>query len=253
MEQKITKREGVQLAKKRLKQLLSPLGFHTYPRTTDQFIRVRDEFIDRIHLYHAHRTGFNLDCYISPRFAPFTWLKCDEERLWRAARKPISNLHWNTNLLLENGLDYFEAVWHDMACALKRHVLPEMENMTIEIFLSRQVLPSEDMRDIFLPYQIIDLNGPCSICSPLIAGHGIELWHLRKFEEGAPYLYYASQGYHAQLSGCKENEKDVFQRQFMELALLEELLSLWERKEGDWMLAIQQRIDQIATNWIMYI
>ena len=253
MVQKISKKESVQLAKQRLKLLLKPLGFQPFPRSTNRFVRVRDEFIDEIYLYSAHHRYTKLDCYIHSCFAPFAWLQCDEERLWRAAKKPASDLTWNTNLLLEDGLDYFETVWRDVVCAIECYILPEMEDMTIETFLSRQVLPSENTQELFLAYQTIDLKGPCSVCNPKAAGHGIELWRLGRFEEGVPYMIFARQSYRTQLAGCEQEAKDVWHRQFMELALLEKLLSLWECKEGDWQLAIQQQINQIAADWVTYM
>ena len=85
MEKKITKKESVQLIKKRLKIFLKPLGFQLYPRSTDRFVRVRDKFIDEIYIYHARRIYVKIEYYIRSRSAPFAWLQCDEERLWRAA------------------------------------------------------------------------------------------------------------------------------------------------------------------------
>lgn len=66
-------------------------------------------------------------------------------------------------------------------------------------------------------------------------------------------MIFARQSYRTQLAGCEQEAKDVWHRQFMELALLEKLLSLWECKEGDWQLAIQQQINQIAADWVTYM
>jgi len=85
----------------------------------------------------------------------------------------------------------------------------------------------------------------------MAAGCGIELWRLERFGEGAPYLRYAQEGYHAQLTDC--GQEDVYRRQFMELALIEDLLSLWERKEEGWTEAVRQRIGQVAADWIKYM
>lgn len=67
------------------------------------------------------------------------------------------------------------------------------------------------------------------------------------------HLNFALQSYRVQLTDCEQEDREVWHRQFMELALLEELLSLWERKEDNWMLAIQQRISQVAVDWIKYV
>jgi len=249
MEQ-LTKRESVQLAKKRLKEFLQPLGFRTVPRAARRFVRAREEWIDEIILYTARYCRLmKLDCYIHARCAPFAWLRCDEERLWRAAGKPVSDLCWQTVFLLERGTVYWEAVWRDVARALERCVLPEMEAMTTEAFLSRLLRPSEE--GLFLAYQTIDLEQPRPVCAPMAAGYGIELWRLGRFGEGAPYLRLAQEGYRAQLAGC--GQEDVRRRQFMELDLIEELLSLWERKEEGWMGAVRQRIEQAAADWMRYL
>jgi len=150
----LSKKESVQLAKQHLKELLQPLGFRTFPRAAHRFVRAREEFIDEIFLYTAPGRLMKLDCYIRARHAPFAWLLCDEERLWRAAGKPVSELYWQTAFLLERGAEYWEAVWRDAARALERCVLPEMEAMTTESFLSRLSRNSEE--GLFLAYQTID-------------------------------------------------------------------------------------------------
>ena len=81
----------------------------------------------------------------------------------------------------------------------------------------------------------------------------MELWHLGRFDEGVPYLQFAQRGYHSQLSKIAPEEREIFQKRFIELALLEELLALWEHKERDWELAIRKKLDQIAVDWSMYV
>jgi len=245
----LSKKESVQLAKGHLKEFLQPLGFRTFPRAAHRFVRAREEFIDEFFLYTAPRRLMKLDCYIRARSAPFAWLRCDEERLWRAAGKPVSELSWKTVLLLERGTEYWETVWRDVARALGRCVLPEMEAMTTEAFLSRLSQNSEE--GLFLAYQTIDLEQPRPVCAPMAAGYGIELWHLGQFEEGASYLRYAREGYRAQMADC--GQEDVWRRQFMELALIEDLLSHWEGEEEGWMEAVRQRIGQVAADWVKYM
>ncbi|MBD5118555.1 MAG: hypothetical protein HDT37_05545 [Clostridiales bacterium] len=254
MEHKLTIREGRQLAQKRLKAFLQPLGFQSYPRPYKRFLRVRKEWIDEIS-FDTDRIHGEIICYIFPRFAPLTWLRCDRERLWRVEGKPVSDLNWSYVRLLDEGLDYFEAVWQDITHAIERKVLPQMEQMTADTFLSRQTQFSNDVRDLFLPYQnqVLSLQNQSLICNPIAAGHGMELWHLGRFDEGVPYLQFAQKGYHSQLAGLAPEEREVFHKRFIELALLEELLALWEHKEGDWKLAIRRKLDQIAADWSMYV
>lgn len=255
MECKFTIKEGRQLAQKRLKAFLQPLGFRSYPRPYKRFLRAREEWIDEISFY-SDRIHGEIVCYLFPRFAPFTWLKCDRERLWRTEGKPVSGLNWDYVRLLDEGLDYFEAVWRDITRALERRVLPQMERMTADTFLSRQTRPGSDMEDLFLPYgdQVLNLrNSIAAGCNPIAAGHGMELWHLGRFEEGAAYLQFARKGYQAQLADLAPEEREIFHKRFTELALLEELLALWEHKEDDWELAIRRKLDQTAADWSMYV
>ena len=242
MENKLTVSKGRQLAQKRLKVFLQPLGFQSRPRPYKRFLRAREEWIDEISFYTDRIHGKVL-CYIFPRFAPLTWLQCDRERLWRAEGKPASDLNWDYIRLLDEGPDYFEAVWRDIVHALERRVLPQMEQMTADRFLSRQSQPGSDTGDLFLPYrnQAIDLRHRSLSCDPIAAGHGMELWHLGRFDEGVPYLRFAQEGYHAQLAGLAPEERETFRKQYLELALLDELLALWEHQEGDWKQAIRKK------------
>lgn len=254
MEDKLTVKESRQLAQKRLKTFLQPLGFRPYPRPYKRFLRAREEWIDEISFY-TDRIHGEIICYIYPRFAPFTWLKCDRERLWRIEGKPVSDLNWDYVRLLDEGLDYFEAAWRDITHAIEYKVLPQMEKMTADTFLSRQTHPSNDVGNLFLPYQneAISLQNRSLMCDPIAAGHGIELWHLGCFDEEIPYLQFAQRGYHSQLSKIAPEEREIFQKRFIELALLEELLALWEHKEKDWKLAIRGKLDQIAADWSIYV
>lgn len=254
MENKLTVSKGRQLAQKRLKLFLQPLGFQSRPRPYKRFLRAREEWIDEISFYTDRIHGKVL-CYIFPRFAPLTWLQCDRERLWRAEGKPASDLNWDYIRLLDEGPDYFEAVWRDIVHALERRVLPQMEQMTADRFLSRQSQPGSDTGDLFLPYrnQAIDLRHRSLSCDPIAAGHGMELWHLGRFDEGVPYLRFAQEGYHAQLAGLAPEERETFRKQYLELALLDELLALWEHQERDWKQAIRRKLDQTAADWSMYV
>lgn len=108
--------------------------------------------------------------------------------------------------------------WRDVARALERKVLPQMEQITADRFLSRQSQPGNDTGDLFLPYrnQAIDLRHRSLSCDPIAAGHGMELWHLGRFDEGVPYLRFAQEGYHAQLAGLAPEERETFRKQYLE-------------------------------------
>ncbi len=145
--------------------------------------------------------------------------------------------------------------WRDVARALERKVLPQMEQITADRFLSRQSQPGNDTGDLFLSYrnQAIDLQHRSLSCDPIAAGHGMELWQLGRFDEGIPYLRFAQEGYQAQLAGLAPEERETFHKQYLKLALLDELLALREHQEGDWKQAIRKKPGQTAADWSMYV
>ena len=257
-EEIILKKKGVALVKKRLKELLTPLGFQSYPRSTTRLVRVRDAFIDVLRLDTA---GYHLDIdyYIYLRYAPFAGLYCDAGRLWRAARDHIgTHLFWSCEIPPSGGPyyykpKYFEAVWRDVALVLKQYILPQMEAMTEEKFLSHLQKWNQNDRDLFRAYQTVSLTIPYHPGTGEAAAYGVGMWRQGKYKEGAPYLALAQRKYYEWLMRFKQEANHPVRCHAASLALLDELLIFWENKETGWEAAIQERIEQVSVNWLDYM
>lgn len=257
-EEIILKKNGVSLVKKRLKELLKPLGFQAYPRSTTRLVRVRDFFIDDIRLDTA---GYHLDVhyYIYCRYAPFAGLECDAGRLWRTTQNHIStHLFWSCEIPPSGGpyyykLRHFEAVWQDVALVLQQYILPQMEAMTEEQFLSRLQKGNQNDREFFRPYRTVSLTIPYYPGTGEAAAYGMGMWRLRKYEEGAPYLALARKKYDEWLSRFEQEANHSVRCHAASLALLDELLILWENKAEGWEAVIQEQIRQVSANWLDYM
>lgn len=257
-EEIIQKKKGVSLVKKRLKELLTPLGFQAYPRSTTRLVRVRDAFIDELRLDTAG-SHLNIDYYIYLRFAPFAGLRCDAGRLWRTARDHIgTHLSWGCEIPPSGGayyykLNYFEAVWRDVALVLRQYILPQMEAMTEEKFLSRLEKWNQNDRDFFRAYQTVSLTIPYYPGTGEAAAYGVGMWRRRSYEEGAPYLALAQKKYCEWLTQF-QREADHFVRcHAAALALLDELLILREIGGAGWEAAVRERIERVSENWLDYM
>lgn len=250
------KKDGVRLARKRLKELLKPLGFQA--RSTNCLIRVRENFIDEITL---DTSSYRLkpDYYIYYRPAPFTRLCCDQYRLWRTAQKEISTqLYWSCKIPPEGGpyyyeMGHFEAAWRDVAHVLEHYLLPHMEAMTPESFFPRLISDSRYDWDFFRPQNLIFLNGSGWPGSPEAAVYGVGMWRMGKYEEGVPYLIHAQRRYRSYIRLYTQEGETVSPGIKRTLRGLDRLMFLWRRQEEGWTSTAQERIDQIANDWENYI
>lgn len=257
-EETILKKEGVKIVKKRLRELLKPLGFQPYPHSTTRLVRVRENFIDEVSLDTG---GYHLDAayFIYLRSAPFARLTCDRGRLWRTTKEHITTyLQWDCKIPPEGGPYYyqpahFEAVWQDVACVLERDLLPQMEEMTEEVFLSRLLGNRGNDRDFFLPYNIVSLTAPYYPGTPETAVYGVSLWRLGHYEEGVPYLTFAREKYRNWLATYEPEDNHFYRWHVTMLDLLDGLLSLWENQEENWETQVQELLNQIAVDWIKYM
>lgn len=261
MEQEtIQKRKGVQLAKKRLKEFLKPYGFQVHPLSSNRFARVRDEFIDEVRLDTA---GYHLDpsYYIYFRLAPFAWLKCGNGRLWRMAKETCSkdlDLWWHCGFP-RNGGSYcykatkFESVWQDVSYALEQYILPQMEEMAAEAFLAELVERSRDDHVLFLAHSTVYFDSLYYDCMSEAAAYGTGQWWMKQYEEGIPYLTFARDKYRKWLTGHEQDTNHGYSCRRLTLALMNDLLSLWEGKEDGWMEHAQTLISQAADNWEEYM
>lgn len=255
MEQEtMVKKDGVRLVRKRLKEFLKPLGFQQH--STNQLIRVRERFIDMVELDTA---SYHLDplYYVYYRSAPFTRLHCDSGRLWRTAKENIStHLRWNCEIPPHGGpyyykMEHFEAVWRDVSYVLNQHILPQMEAMTPETFLSRLIQRSQDDRDLFLAYSTVHFDALYFDCMSEAVAYGVGMWRMEQYEEGIPYLTFARQKYREWLTGHEENPSH--RSYVLTLELMDRLLAPWEKKRPCWTTTAQKKLDQVELNWADYM
>lgn len=259
-EETILKKDAVKLVKKRFRELLKPLGFQPYPHSTTRFMRVRENFIDEVRL---DTWGYHLDAdyYIYLRSAPFAWLHCDSGRLWRTTKEHIStHLAWYCKMPPNGGAwyymkEHFEEVWRDIGFVLEYYVLPQMEAMTEEVFVSRLLERSRNDSDFFLAHQTVSLEYLYYPGTPEAAIYGVALWRLGKYEEGATYLTYARQKYRDWLKEYEQEQDDshFYLCHIKTTDLLDELLSLWESRPENWETQAQERIGQVKVDWIEYL
>ena len=256
-ENRILKKDGVKLVRKRLKELLKPLDFQS--RSTNQLIRVREHFIDMVELDTG---GYHLDplYHIYYRSAPFTRLHGDMYRIWRTAQ--VKTPYWSCEVPPEGGPYYyepehFETVWRDVSYILKHHVLPYMEAMTPEKFLSLLVTYTNSDLDFFRPQNLACFSSPYPGWSGVseAASYGVGMWRMEKYEEGVPYLIFARERYRAWLE-TYEQERDnsrFYRCHVLTLELLDRLLTPLEKKRPGWATAAQRKIDQVELNWADYM
>lgn len=262
-EEVILKKKGVQLVKKRLKEWLKPLGFRPYPHSTICFVRERETFVDEVWM---DTSGYHLKLFyrIYARYAPFARLECDQGRLWRTAQREISTyLFWacelTPNCVGFYFTDHLEAVWRDVVHVLERFVLPQMEAMTEEGFCDRLRTVHREDTDFFKAETALcwvtredDPRG-----GPEAAVCGVELWRMGRVEEAIPYLTMAQEKYQTWIDGWEERGEDRtdprYEVKSKTLALLEELLALWNGQEEGWREQAQERVEQVAVAWMDYV
>ncbi|MCM1536465.1 MAG: hypothetical protein NC126_11135 [Clostridium sp.] len=210
---------------------------------------------------HLDTAGYHLAVmyFIYSHHAPFAYLHCDQGRLWRTAKEHIStHLEWHCKIPPDGGpyyyqTEHFEAVWRDVSYVLTQYILPQMEAMTKEGFILRLLERSRNDEDFFLPDQPVSLTIPGFPGTNEAAVYGVELWRLERYEEAVPYLTLARERYRDWLTDFGRETEHISLCIRKRLALLDELLSCWERREECYMLQAQKQINQIPLNWVEYM
>lgn len=254
----ILKKKGVQMVRSRFKEMLAPLGFVPHPRSRGRLVRVRDEFIDEVSLDAA---GYHLQPVFSVfyRPAPFCGLRCDEGRLWRTEKENIAtHLSWHCEIPPEGGSYYyrpehFEEVWRDAAFVLEHSVLPGMEEMTAQKFLSLLVRHSPHEYDLFQSHELVRFDAPYFVCMPQAAVYGVGMWREGHYDEGVPYLTYAQEKFRLWLEENGEETNHFYRHRALILSLLDDLTALWKKREENWTAAAQERIRRAAADWAEYM
>ena len=261
-ETNITKKEAVKLVRKRLRELLKPLGFQPHPKSGNCLIRVREDFIDEVSL---RTDGSHLTpCFhIYYRKAPFESAYVDlvNGSLLRVMKKQEqieTNLWWNVTIP-ENGsyyykTEHFEEVWKDVVLALERYILPYMDAMSVKKLLSFMVKGQwreNGEEEIFQVYPIVYFSDKYFACMNQAAVYGVGMWIAERYAEGLPYIIFAQNKYREHIRP-RELEKEQFNEGRV-LGVLDTLIDIYERKPEELKDTIQQLSSIISANWMDYI
>lgn len=254
----VLKRDGQKIIKKRLQNLLKPYGFQPYPHSATRLVRIREEFIDELAIV-ADMFGFKISSYIYLRHAPIVTLECLQARLFKVARERgeiSTQLFWHCEIPEEGPWYYpaeqFEAIWQDETFMLKQYVLPQIDEMSIEKFLSR--LQKRDNNDIFWAEYTVSFKSTTSISAANAAlAYGIGLLQLDQSEEAVSYFVFARQVYKSLITKAMQDDAPFGEMLCKLLTLVENLLSLKESNEKEWAVLAKICIEQIAADWASYM
>lgn len=257
-ENRIKKTEALKLVRKRLKEMLKPLGFVTHPRSKVCLVRVRGELIDVVGL---RTDGCHLEPSISVYYAPAPFESADLDviRLWSFMEEKeniTTRLMWEC-IITENGYYYetehFETVWQEIAFTLEQYVLPCMELLTVERFLSFMIMDSRQKEDFFHVHQTVFFSDSYFQCMSAAAVYGVGMWRLGYYDEGLPYVIFAQNKYRHWMTG-REQETDYFHVcKARALQKMDELVSAFERRPESFGTIVRELTDQICENWADYM
>lgn len=255
----IIKKEAVKLVRKRLKELLKPLGFQPHPKAKNCLIRVREELIDEVSL---RTDGSHLEpsFHIYYRKAPFTSVYADlvNGSLWHimTEQENISaHLRWSAEIPDKGPYYYrtehFEEVWNVVVLALERYILPYMNSINVEKLLAFMVKYSEQEEDFFQAYQIVFFRDKYFTCMAQAAVYGVGMWIAERYAEGLPYIIFAQNKYREHIRAY-EHEKNHFNDERI-LEVLDTLIDIYERRPEELKDTVQHLVDMISTNWMDYM
>ncbi len=259
MGETIIKKEAVKLVRKRLKEMLRPLGFQPHPKEKNRLMRVREELIDEVSL---RTDGSHLEpCFhIYYRKAPFTSVYVDlvNGSLWRVMkeREPISTyLWWNVEIPDKGSYyyktEYFEEVWKDVVLALENYILPYMDAMNVEKLLSSMVKDNRREEDFFQVYPIVFFSDKYFACMSQAAVYGVGMWTMGKYTEGLPYIIFAQNKYREHIRPYEQEKEQFTEGRILEV--LDTLMDIYERKPQELKETIQHLTDMISANWMDYM
>lgn len=261
----IIKKDAVALVRKRLKEMLKPIGFQPHPKSKGRLIHIReDDLIEEVTL---RTDGYHLEpCFFMYyRKAPFASLYVDlvNGSLWRVMEereKRSIYLRWNVEFPKKPEqknyyypTEHFEEVWQDVKLALERYILPYMKSMTVEKLLSFMIKGSRQDDDYFEAHNIVRFSDKYFTCLSEAAVYGVGMWIAEKYVEGLSYIIFAQNKYREWTRNhdqkCEDPMYHCYQRI---LEMLDTIVDIYERKPQELRATVQTLTDQIATNWVEY-
>lgn len=258
----IIKKDAVKLIKKRLSEMLKPLGFQSHPRSRDRLMRIRGELIDEVSL---RTDGHHLEpwFFMYYRKAPFACLKLDEGQLWRImkAQENIStHLYWHGEYLESPNQknycykkEHFEAVWREVVLALEQYVLPYMETMSVEKLLTFMVKRSGKDEEFFRANQTVFFHDKYFRCMSEAAVYGVGMWISENYAEGLPYIIFAQNKYRHWMEGREQETEHSYRRIARTLEILDNLIEIHEMRQEDLKPILQKLTAQISETWSDYM
>ncbi len=258
----IIKKDAVKLVRKRLKELLKPLGFQPHPKERNRLMRVREELIDEVSL-RTDGTHLTPCFHIYYRKAPFTSLYVDlvNNSLWRVmkAQEQIEpHLWWNVEIPMEGPyyykLEHFEAVWKDVVLALERYILPYMDAMSVEKLLDFMVNPQrrpDGEKEIFRVSQIVVFCDIYFACMDQAAVYGVGMWLAGEYAKGLPYIIFAMNKYREHMRPHMQ-EMEQFNEGRV-LGVLDAMMAVYETRPEQLKEKVVQLTDKISENWADYM
>lgn len=257
----IIKKEAVKLVRKRLKELLMPLGFQLHPKEKNRFMRIREELIDEVSL---RTDGTNLrPCFhMYYRQAPFVSIYVDlvNGSLYRVMkeRENISRMLWWDVNIPDNGpyyyqTEHFEEIWKNVVLALEQYVLPYMDAMTVEKLLSFMVkrYNKRDEEDIFRADTSVFFSDKFFACMDQAAVYGVGMWIAENYEEGLPYIIFAQNKYRERIRPYEQEKEKLREGRILEV--LDTLIDIYERRPQELKATVQRLTDMISANWMDYV
>lgn len=259
----IIKKDAVKLVRKRLKELLKPLGFQPHPKAKNALMRVREELIDEVSL---RTDGSHLEpCFhIYYRKAPFASLYVDLVngpllRIMEARENISTCLWWNIELAAKGAycykMEHFEEVWKELTLALERYILPYMDAMSVEKLLSFMVNYNRREEDFFRVGQVVFFRDKYFACMAQAAVYGVGMWIAGSYAEGLPYIIFAQNKYREHFRPYEyQQEKEQFLlKEKRVLKVLDTLIDIYERKPEELKATVWHLADMISENWVDYM
>lgn len=149
--------------------------------------------------------------------------------------------------------EHFENVWQEVKLALEHYLIPYMDALNVEKFLSLMVKYSRQDEDFFKPYEKVRFNDEYGRCMSEAAVYGVGMWNLEKYAEGLPYIIYAQNQYRVWMTGREQETEHFYKYHGRALEVMDTLVDVYERRPEELKDTVQHLTDTISANWADYM